>query len=71
MKAPKEYERLNMQYVQVAFWERTCCVFMIPASIKDKEKIQDYILEKISKNENPSVERYVDYEIEKFEILED
>lgn len=50
--------------LKISFSTRNCCVVNVPSDIK-KEKIYDFIVDKITNEElNKYVERCIDFEIE-------
>lgn len=50
---------------EIFFRTRNCCVIKVPAHIKNKEKIRDFIVDKIADEELECwVEKWFDFEIE-------
>ena len=57
--------------IEIFFRTRNSCTIKIPANLKGKQTIRDFIIYKIVEGEIDNyVEKWFDFEIEDFEIVE-
>lgn len=56
---------------EIFFRTRNSCVIKVPKNLKDKNKITEFIIDKISGDELERwIDKWIDFEIEDFEIVE-
>ena len=58
--------------IEIFFRTRNSCTVRVPANLKKKQAIREFIIDKIVQGEiDDHVEKWFDFEIEDFKILEE